>query len=433
MPFQHRNLHPLALALCVATTLLSPLSSQAVDLAYSGFGTLGYAQSNQASHFQRFIDEHGTFKRDSVLGGQLDLRLAPEWSATVQATVAPSLSSDDKLDLSVTWAFLSWRPGNDWQVRLGKQRLPLFLQTENRDVGQTYDMVRLPVEVYAVAPSTDVTGLSISRTWLTDTGEWALDAYTGAEDLEVRSSSRDLGTRFLHVRTQATGMALSLKLDSGSTLRGSLLRAVTRQRDGSRLVGRFPAVELPYGMGSYYQVDPSLPGPGVGSTSEIINDVITIGADLAVADNWRVVSELSRVIQHKSDVGANTVGGYLAVLHKMGRYTPYVSIARLRSLGAPLRTVEALDAVTLSPYLPPDQAGPLALSQRAAADAIPAYDQTSLAIGLSYALTPNSKLKGEWMRTHVGRRSAMVDGQKGDAPPRNLDIDVFSLNYSFAF
>jgi len=121
------------------------------------------------------------------------------------------------------------------------------------------------------------------------------------------------------------------------------------------------------------------------------------------------------------------------VLHKMDRYTPYVSIARLRSLGASLRTAEALDAVTLSPYLPPEQAGPLALSQRVAADAIPAYDQTSLAIGLSYALTPNSKLKGEWMRTHVGRRSAMVDGQAGDAPPRNLDIDVFSLNYSFAF
>jgi len=433
MPFQHRNLHPLALALCVATTLLSPLSSQAVDLAYSGFGTLGYAQSNQASHFQRFIDEHGTFKRDSVLGGQLELRLAPEWSATVQATVAPSLSSDDKLDLSVTWAFLSWRPGNDWLVRLGKQRLPLFLQTENRDVGQTYDMARLPVEVYAVAPSTDLTGLSISRTWLTDTGEWVLDAYTGAENLEVRNHSRDLGTQFLHVRTQATGMALSLKLDSGSTVRGSLYRAVTRLRGGGQLISRFPAVELPYGMGSYYQVDPSLPGPGVGSTSEIINDVITVGADLAVAENWRVVSELARIVQHKSDVGANTMGGYLAVLHKMDRYTPYVSIARLRSLGASLRTAEALDAVTLSPYLPPEQAGPLALSQRVAADAIPAYDQTSLAIGLSYALTPNSKLKGEWMRTHVGRRSAMVDGQAGDAPPRNLDIDVFSLNYSFAF
>jgi opacity protein-like surface antigen len=48
--------------------------AQAVDLAWSGFGTLGYAQSDQPVNYQRFIDEKGTFKRDSVLGAQVDAR-----------------------------------------------------------------------------------------------------------------------------------------------------------------------------------------------------------------------------------------------------------------------------------------------------------------------------------------------------------------------
>ncbi len=57
--------------------------AQAVDLAWSGFGTLGYAQSDQPVNYQRFIDEKGTFKRDSVLGAQVDARLNTAAQITV--------------------------------------------------------------------------------------------------------------------------------------------------------------------------------------------------------------------------------------------------------------------------------------------------------------------------------------------------------------
>jgi hypothetical protein len=418
---------PLALGLLA---LFNPGLSQAIEYAVSGFGTVGYAQSDRRESYQRFINEEGTFKRDSVLGAQLDARVSSEWSATVQATTGPSDANDEKLSIKVSWAFVSWRPDNDWLVRVGKQRLPLFLNTENRDVGQTYDLLRLPSEVYAVAPTTDLTGASISRTWLSDTGEWTLDAYTGSGSLDVRTSSRDLGVDVLKVRTNASGMSLSLKLDNSSAFHASMLRASTRRRDGAVLTSSFPAVTIP-AVGTYYQVSNALPGPGVGTTSHIVNDVFVLGADLAVAPNWRVVSELGRTIQHKSDVGANTVGGYLAVLHKIDRFTPYVSLARLRSLGSPLRVTQALDAVSLPSFIP--GADQINLSQRVAADSTPVYDQTALSIGLSYALTPQSKLKGEWMRTRVGVRSAMVDSQAGDQPFNHALIDVLSLSYSFAF
>jgi hypothetical protein len=45
------------------------LPSQAVDLTWSGFGTVGVAVSDQPYKYQRFIDNQGTFKRDTVLGG----------------------------------------------------------------------------------------------------------------------------------------------------------------------------------------------------------------------------------------------------------------------------------------------------------------------------------------------------------------------------
>ena len=48
----------------LALTLAIPLGSQAVEMNWSGFGTIGYAISDEPYHYQRFIDNHGTFKRE---------------------------------------------------------------------------------------------------------------------------------------------------------------------------------------------------------------------------------------------------------------------------------------------------------------------------------------------------------------------------------
>ena len=67
------------------------------------------------------------------------------------------------------------------------------------------------------------------------------------------------------------------------------------------------------------------------------------------------------------------------------------------------------------------------------ADSVPFYDQHSLAIGTSYALTPNSKLKAEWLRTWVGEGSSMVDSPRGGPAVADESIDVFSFSYNFAY
>src|SRR5690606_38874397 len=130
---------PAATSVCapalLALTLLAPAAvcaqaSERASLSFSGFGTLGYAMSDRAYRYQRFIDERGGFQRDTVLGGQVDWQLAAQWSATYQAMAAPSVGNDEDWSLRTTWAFLSWRPNNDWLLRAGKQRVPLFLNAE---------------------------------------------------------------------------------------------------------------------------------------------------------------------------------------------------------------------------------------------------------------------------------------------------------------
>ena len=74
----------------------------ALDMTWSGFGTVGYAQSDQPVNYQRFIDEKGTFKRDSILGAQLDARFSQQWGMTVQAKAAPSDHSDRQWQASMS-------------------------------------------------------------------------------------------------------------------------------------------------------------------------------------------------------------------------------------------------------------------------------------------------------------------------------------------
>lgn len=413
---------------CAATLTAGVASAAgAVDWNLSGFGTVGYAVSDRSYHYQRFIDDHGTFERDSVLGAQADVSFNSEWSATLQGTLKPAEDDDERWALNTSWAFVSWRPTNEWQVRVGKQRIPIYLNAENLDVGQTYDYVRLPTEMYAMSPTFDMTGLYVSHSWFPDIGELSLEVLGGQARLSPRVYTRDTGVDFLRVKTNMLSAVLTLRADH-ATWRLGLHHAVTRKRSGDDLVTHFPYVDTGYG---YYQVSNALPGPGVGTSASIANDVIVAGGDVEVAPNWRVVGEIARNVQSRTDFGANTAGAYLAVLHKMGRFTPYVSVARLRSLGRSVETVDGLDAVEVPSYVP--GADQLNASQRAAADAVPMYDQSSLALGTSFALTPRSKLKAEWLRTHIGKRSALVDSPAGGEVVRHQDIQVLSLNYSFVF
>jgi len=52
------------------TLSMSALTAMAADFSWSGFGTIGYARSDQHHAYERVIDDQGTFKRDSVFGLQ---------------------------------------------------------------------------------------------------------------------------------------------------------------------------------------------------------------------------------------------------------------------------------------------------------------------------------------------------------------------------
>lgn len=426
--------------------LLSPLlllalaPAMAQDLSVSGYGTLGFARSDRPFTYQRFIDDGGTWQRDTVLGVQGDLRLTPQWSATLQMKLAPALDSDDAWALKPAWAFVAWRPANDWLVRAGRMRVPLYLHSESLDVGVSYDLARLPAEMYSIVPSSDFNGASVARSWTVGSGELSADAYAGRVGTTARFWFRDglppawpQGAGFEDVTVASRGLVLTWRAPE-STWRAGLHRTSTSRNSGKSLAVRYPFVDLQIpnlpGVG-YYQVDGAMPGPGIEQTGSVRNTMLTVGFDQTLAPGWRLSGEYARMRQRGSELGSESDGGYLALLRNVDRFTPYVSVSRIRSTDTVLGWQRKLTGTQLPAFLP--GADMVNAAMRAAGESGYAIDQRSWALGTSYAIDGRQKLKIEYQRTHVGQVSRLVDTPAGQPTVSDTSIGVWSFNYSFGF
>ncbi len=422
------------LALALAWSAAAPAG--AVELNASGFATVGYARSNSDYRYQRFIDRDGSVKRDSLVAGQLDLRLSPQWSATVQARLSADDHSDKGWAARTSWAFVAWRPGDDWLVRLGKARVPLYLYSESLDVGVANDMARLPHEMYSIVPTNDFKGLFVTRSFTLGTREISVEGYSGSADATARLWMRDgagaeqpAGPWFHTVHVRVDGLVLTSR-DDTLTWRVGAVRTNTRNVGGRPLPVRYPRVDLGPGIG-YWQVDPSLPGPGVETTPRIRNLAVTAGAEWQFGEGWRLTGEVVRMIQHDTELGSDSKAGYLALFKRIGAFTPYASVSRQRSSDGVLGWHDRLVAGSMPSFIPGgDQ---INAAQRAAGESLYAFDQRSFALGVSYALSPTARLKAEWMRTRVGRASAHFDVPPGQPDVTGLSLNTLSASLSFAF
>ncbi len=121
----------------------------------------------------------------------------------------------------------------------------------------------------------------------------------------------------------------------------------------------------------------------------------------------------------------------MALLHTMGRFTPYVSWARLKSSDGRLDWAERLTNNGLPATIP--GAALINAAQRVAGEAGYAVDQRTLAFGASYAVRQGQKVKLAWSHTRIGRLSRFVDTLPGSDTPSRTGIDVLSASYSFSF
>ena len=419
----------------IATLLLAVVAGTShAQISATGFGTLGYAISDRSYPYQRFVDRDGTFSRDSVLGVQVDARLSDQFSFVVQGKVAPSLKNDAGWDPTLTWAFLAWRPSNDFLFRLGKFRIPYYLNSANLDVGVTYDQAQLPPELYSISTTNETNGLSFSKNWALAQGELTMDGYWGVSNSYWRFFFRDglqsagfapQAPRFMPTRINSKGFALSYAQNE-NVFRFGFHQADERRRDGEDFKTAFNYIHVTPTQG-YYALDNS------NALDRLRFNIFTLGLDLALGEDYRLQAEYARRANVRArSSGADTHGAYVSLVRDMGAWHPYLTLSRLISTDDSLNLYQAINSNRVTQGLPAPMLANINGSQRLHADRLVVYDQTTLALGTSYILSPTQKIKAEWAITRVGKVSNFVDAPQGSDIARQ-NINVFSLSYNFTF
>ena len=144
----HRILH-VNLACCLillgwATTLHANSQDK---LQFSGFArvVMGYLDDENAEYVG--YDNSLSFDQQSLLGLQADYTFNETLSVTGQLVGHTGAQRSSGLE----WLYLTYKPSNALQIKMGKQRIPFFNYSDSLDVGFAYPWLTLPQQFYDTA------------------------------------------------------------------------------------------------------------------------------------------------------------------------------------------------------------------------------------------------------------------------------------------
>lgn len=241
---------------------------------FNGFMSTGVARASNDAGYAGITET--TEVQDLTLAA---LQASFEITDEVQAVMQIISRGDDDWDTDMEWAYLSYRPNADLQLRAGKMRQPLFMYSDYMDLGYAQPWARAPQVIYGSVNSSYV-GADASYTIPLDSSSITTQAFFGYIDEEI------------------DGIALDVRNSSGISLSWTdyvwTLRSV-------------------YSWG-----DISLDMPPVDDERASY-----LGLGVSYDDgNWQIISEAART--EVDGFMPDTDAAYLSVGHRFGAFTPYV-------------------------------------------------------------------------------------------------------------
>ena len=363
---------------------LLPLTAAATEGRVSGFGTIGAASTDSPSAYDRGLDKNNPeWVNETKAGIQADVKLTDRVSLTGQVVVKQSATDDDRMAVQGEWLFGSYAVSDSTKIRAGKLRLPLFMMSEQLDVGQAYKFAKLPLEVYGQAPTNGYVGADLlKRVEVGEEGELTIQPYAGF-------------TRFDGRGVNPMDANVMFKTFEADNIRG--LNVVFDYNEKLRLRAGYMATQLSY-------KDEKSTGLGMmmaGMVNNVDATFASAGAQLRLG-NTTISGEY---VQRRVDsvMFADTDGRYVSVDHKLGAFTPYVSYSVVSS-----------DKSKMS-------------------GTAPNLDQSTKAAGVVYAVDNNSNIKAEASQVSVGAGNTANELFNSGAAVAGKDIAVYRLNYNLMF
>jgi hypothetical protein len=387
-------MNKILLSLCIASLL--PATASALEGQVSGFGTAGVSGSNNAVSYDRGVNNiNPDWIGESKLGLQADVKLSNKLSMTGQVVAKQSDTDDGKMAVQGEWLFGAYAFNDSTKVRAGKLRLPLFMMSEQLDVGKAYTLAKLPLEMYGQAPTNAYTGIDALKTFeVGEDGELMIQPYFGVANFTGRgvmsagfggtadSAGNYPTTYHTFEAGNLAGLNFVFNYNEMLRLRAGYMKSTLSNKDGATVMA---------GVDYVHNVDASF--SSVGAELKLGKTNIT-----AEYGQRRVASMMF----------ADTDGRYVTVSHQLGAFIPYAYYAEITSDTS--KTVAGQ--------------GPTGISN---------LHQHTTAAGVVYAIDGKSNVKAEASQVSVASDNNSNEFFNNATAMQGKDIAVYRLNYNLMF
>ncbi len=118
-----------------------------------------------------------SFKPESHAGVQLQYTISPQFNIVGQVVIRGEDTTPN-----VTWAYANYKFNENWELHLGRQRIPLYYYSPFQDVGFAYPWLSPPPELYGW-DATNYNGASLRYTNSFGSNNLTASAFTGEEKI----------------------------------------------------------------------------------------------------------------------------------------------------------------------------------------------------------------------------------------------------------
>jgi hypothetical protein len=370
--------------------------------AFSGFGTIGYVETNtdQADFVSpgqpAGASKDGSFNPDSKIGGQINAKANSVFSGTVQAVTKYGGKGNWKP--SVEWAFIKAQATPELAIRAGRIGLPFYMVSDYLNVNYSNLWVRPPMDVY---------------------GQVSFSHFDGADAI---------------YQTSLGGTTLTGQVFYGETNTTTTVRIHSHQQMGLNLTAEFDngiTVRLGRAQGKITVDSKSLDGL-VGILSQ--TPFASVGDELSVTKKAASFTGAGISFDHENFVGSieytkrktasyisSTTGWAATGGYRIGKFTPYAVVSKLKVDSSNVNNTIPSSVPQLAPLA--TAVNGLIASQNIA--------QKTDSVGLRWDAWKNIAVKGQY--DHVKPDGGPGLFEKVQAGFGSKSVDVYSVSVDFVF
>jgi hypothetical protein len=391
-------------------------SAELPMFSFDGFGTLGAVHSSEdnAEFTGSGLTPTGagfghswSAAVDSLIAAQLTASMTSKLSAVVQ--LVSEQNYDDTYTPDMEWANVKYQFTPDFDVRIGRTALPVFMLTDTRLINYASPWVRLPIELYDLVPVRSNDGVDASYRMPIGAGANTVQFTAGGSDTRFPSGGSS-GT--IHARGLRT-LADTFE-DDYATVRVTYGRSHVTIAEFDPLFEEFRQFGPQGGaIADRYSVD-----------SRVVNFVgLGVSYD---PGNWFVMSELGHFSSHS--LPGDDTGWYISGGPRLGRFTLFATYAARK-----VESNRSDPGLTVTGLPPPEAIAAAELNAILNEELASIAVQRTMSSGVRWDFVKNLDFKLQVDHTRIGAGSSGIlqDLQPDFKPGGTVNLISAALDFVF--